>query len=69
MMKTGSMALLAAAALVLAGCSTLRGAGIGGAVGAGAAAVTDHDVKDGALIGAGAGAVVGTVAGDDDDGD
>lgn len=54
--------LIAAGALALSGCSTVRGAGIGAAVGAGAAAVTDHDVKDGAVIGAGAGAVVGTVA-------
>lgn len=65
-MKIGTISLLVAGALAVSGCSTLRGAGIGGALGAGAAAVTDHDVKDGALIGAGAGAVVGTVAGDGD---
>jgi len=54
--------LMAAGALAVSGCSTVRGAGIGAAVGAGAAAVTDNSVKDGALIGAGTGAVVGTVA-------
>jgi predicted small secreted protein len=54
--------LLAGAALAISACSTVRGAGIGAAVGAGAAAVTDQPIKDGAVLGAGAGAVVGTVA-------
>lgn len=61
-MKYLWLPLIAAGALAVSGCSTLRGAGIGAAVGAGAAAVTDKDVKDGAAIGAGAGAVIGTVA-------
>ncbi len=54
--------LLAGAVLAISACSTVRGAGVGAAVGAGAAAVSDHDVRDGAVLGAGAGAIVGTVA-------
>ena len=61
-MKTLWITLMAAGALAVSGCSTVRGVGIGAAAGAGAAAITDKSVKDGALIGAGAGAVVGTVA-------
>lgn len=54
--------LLASGAMTLSACSTVRGAAIGGVAGAGVAAVTGHKVKDGAVLGAGAGAVVGTVA-------
>lgn len=55
-------ALLAFGALALNACSTLTGAAIGGAGGAGVAAATGGDVKKGAAVGGVAGAVVGTVA-------
>lgn len=61
-MKHICLLLIAAGALTVSGCSTLRGAGIGAAVGAGAAAVTGNDVGKGAAVGGAAGAVVGTVA-------
>jgi osmotically inducible lipoprotein OsmB len=48
----------------LAGCSTLRGAAIGGAGGAGVAAATGGDVEQGAAVGGVGGAVVGTVVDD-----
>ncbi len=54
--------LLAPATLMASGCSTVRGAAIGGAAGAGVAAVTGHSVEKGAAIGGVSGAVVGTVA-------
>jgi len=52
---------LIVAALSMSACSTLRGAAIGGAGGAGVAAVTGKDVGKGAAVGGTAGAVVGTV--------
>ncbi len=55
-----SVALLTAA-VSMSACSTLRGAAIGGAGGAGVAAVTGKDVGKGAAVGGTAGAVVGTV--------
>lgn len=55
-----SAALVAAAALMSA-CSTLRGAAIGGAGGAGIAAATGGSVEKGAAVGGTAGAVAGTV--------
>ena len=54
--------LLAVSALSLPACSTLRGAAIGGAGGAGVAAATGGSVEKGAAVGGAAGAVVGTVA-------
>lgn len=60
-MKHLVIALIAVGSMAVSGCSTLRGAGIGGAVGAGAAAVTGNDVGKGAVIGGATGAVVGTV--------
>lgn len=56
----GSMLL--AAAVSISACSTLRGAAIGGAGGAGVAAATGGSVEKGAAVGGTAGAVVGTVA-------
>lgn len=58
--------IFTAAALTLAmgglsACSTLKGAGLGAAGGAGVAAATDGDVKKGAAVGGTGGAVVGTV--------
>lgn len=49
-------------AVILSGCSTLRGAAIGGVAGAGVAAVTGHSVEKGAAVGGVGGAVIGTVA-------
>lgn len=60
-MKLVLIGLITSAALAVSGCSTLRGAGIGAAAGAGTAVVTDNDVGKGAAIGGAAGAVVGTV--------
>lgn len=60
MKKSVVVATLAAAAM-LSACSTLRGAAIGGAGGAGVAAVTGGDVEKGAAVGGTAGAVVGTL--------
>lgn len=53
---------LAATALSMSACSTLRGAAIGGAGGAGVAAATGGSVERGAAVGGTAGAVIGTVA-------
>ena len=53
---------LAAAAMSISACSTLKGAAIGGAGGAGVAAATGGSVQRGAAVGGTAGAVVGTVA-------
>jgi osmotically inducible lipoprotein OsmB len=61
MKKVLAPALFAAVALSLPACSTLRGAAIGGAGGAGVAAVTGGDVEKGAAVGGAAGAVVGTI--------
>lgn len=55
-------ALLLAAGTSLSACSTLKGAGIGAAGGAGIAAATGGSVEKGAAIGGTGGAVVGTVA-------
>jgi hypothetical protein len=54
-------ATLVACGLSMSACSTLRGAAIGGAGGAGVAAVTGGSVEKGAAVGGTAGAVVGTV--------
>ena len=53
--------ILGLAVASLSACSTLRGAAIGGAGGAGVAAVTGGDVEKGAAVGGTAGAVVGTI--------
>lgn len=62
MKRTIFMATLLSSAIALSGCSTLRGAAIGGAAGAGVAAVTGGNIGTGAAVGGGAGAVIGTVA-------
>lgn len=62
MRTTIGAALLALGAFSVSGCSTLTGAAVGGAAGAGVAAATDHDVKTGAAVGAVTGGVIGTVA-------
>ena len=62
MKKIAISALILAAAVSISACSTLKGAGIGGAGGAGIAAATGGDVEKGAAVGGTAGAVVGTVA-------
>ena len=62
MKKIALSALVVASAVSMSACSTLRGAAIGGAGGAGVAAVTGNDVGKGAAVGGTAGAVVGTVA-------
>jgi osmotically inducible lipoprotein OsmB len=54
-------ALLVASAASMSACSTLRGAAIGGAGGAGVAAATGKSVEKGAAVGGVGGAVVGTV--------
>ena len=54
--------VLIVAALSMSACSTLRGAAIGGAGGAGVAAATGGSVEKGAAVGGAGGAVVGTVA-------
>lgn len=61
MKKTFLLLMLGAAAVSTSACSTLRGAAIGGAGGAGVAAVADDDVEKGAAVGGAAGAVVGTI--------
>lgn len=61
MKKFAISALLVASAVSMSACSTLRGAAIGGAGGAGVAAITGKDVGKGAAVGGTAGAVVGTV--------
>ncbi|HTG37836.1 hypothetical protein [Sphingomonas sp.] len=64
MRKLIATTLLIAAAGTMGGCSTLRGAAIGGAGGAGVAAATGGDVEKGAAVGGVGGAVVGTVVDD-----
>jgi osmotically inducible lipoprotein OsmB len=61
MKKIAMSAALIACGLSMSACSTLRGAAIGGAGGAGVAAVTGKSVEKGAAVGGAAGAVVGTV--------
>ncbi|TXC67999.1 hypothetical protein FSB78_18660 [Sphingomonas ginsenosidivorax] len=56
-----SLAALTLAMSGLSACSTLKGAGLGAAGGAGVAAATDGDVKKGVTVGGAGGAVVGTV--------
>ena len=60
-MKRTLIALVAAGSLLLSGCATLAGAGVGAGVGAVAAGATGGNVKKGAVIGGATGAVVGTV--------
>ncbi|WP_235512672.1 hypothetical protein [Sphingomonas sp. Leaf17] len=62
MKKIAVSALILASAVSLSACSTLRGAAIGGAGGAGVAAATGGSIEKGAAVGGTAGAVVGTVA-------
>jgi predicted small secreted protein len=64
MKKLVAPALLLAVAVPLSACSTLTGAGVGAAGGAGVAAATNGDVEEGAAVGGVGGAVVGTVVGD-----
>jgi osmotically inducible lipoprotein OsmB len=61
MKKLLATTMLLAAAGSLGACSTLRGAAIGGAGGAGVAAATGGDVRTGAAVGGTAGAIVGTI--------
>ena len=61
MKKLALSALLLAAAVSVSACSTLKGAGIGAAGGAGVAAATGGSVEKGAAVGGAGGAVVGTV--------
>ncbi|MEE2916181.1 MAG: hypothetical protein VYB32_03820 [Pseudomonadota bacterium] len=61
MKKIAISALLVASAASMSACSTLRGAAIGGAGGAGVAAATGGSVEQGAAVGGAAGAVAGTV--------
>lgn len=61
MKKFALSALLVASAVSMSACSTLRGAAIGGAGGAGIAAATGGNVEKGAAVGGVGGAVVGTV--------
>ena len=51
MKKIAMSAALVVAAVSMSACSTLRGAAIGGAGGAGVAAVTGKDVGKGAAVG------------------
>ncbi len=64
MKKLIATTMLLAAAGSLGACSTLRGAAIGSAGGAGVAAATGGDVREGAAVGGVGGAVVGTVVDD-----
>lgn len=64
MKKIAMSTALMLGALSISACSTLRGAAIGGAGGAGVAAVTGGDVEKGAAVGGVGGAVVGTVVDD-----
>ena len=61
MKKIALPLLLAATVMTTSACSTLRGAGIGAAGGAGVAAATGGSVEKGAAVGGAGGAVVGTV--------
>jgi osmotically inducible lipoprotein OsmB len=60
-MRIALTAVLGLAALSTSACSTLKGAAIGGAGGAGVAAATGGNVEKGASVGGVGGAVVGTV--------
>lgn len=62
MKKIAVSALLIASAVSMSACSTLKGAGIGAAGGAGVAAATGGSVEKGAAVGGAGGAVVVTVA-------
>ncbi|WP_294260048.1 hypothetical protein [uncultured Sphingomonas sp.] len=64
MRKLVATTLIVAAAGSLGACSTLRGAAIGGAGGAGIAAASGGDVEKGAAVGGVGGAVIGTVTDD-----
>lgn len=61
MNKIVTSVLLVASAVSMSACSTLRGAAIGGAGGAGVAAATGGSIEKGAAVGGVGGAVVGTV--------
>lgn len=61
MKKSITTLLLLASAASISACSTLRGAAIGGAGGAGVAAVSGGDVEKGAAVGGVAGGVVGAI--------
>lgn len=61
MKKLALPLMLVAATGMLGACSTVRGAAIGGAGGAGVAAASGGDVEKGAAVGGVAGAVVGTI--------
>lgn len=61
MKKIALAALLTATAFSASACSTLKGAAIGGAGGAGVAAATGGDVEKGAAVGGVGGGVIGTV--------
>ncbi len=64
-MKKGVLLLmLGATVIATSACSTMRGAAIGGAGGAGVSAVSGGDVKTGAAVGGAAGAVIGTIDND-----
>jgi osmotically inducible lipoprotein OsmB len=60
-MKKIVVTSLLTALMATSACSTLRGAAIGGAGGAGVAAVSGGDVEKGAAVGGAAGAVVGAI--------
>lgn len=73
MKRIASLAAVSAFALSLGACKTMDeenlqdtavGAGIGAAVGAGAAAVTGNDVATGAVVGGGVGAAAGAAEGE-----
>lgn len=59
-----SLAALTLAMSGLSACSTLKGAGVGAAGGAGVAAATGGSVEKGAAVGGAGGAVVGTAVDD-----
>ena len=59
MRKIMAIALMLGIAGMTSACSTLVGAGVGGAAGAGVAAATKGDVKKGAAVGTAAGAGAG----------
>ncbi|OWK33464.1 hypothetical protein [Sphingomonas dokdonensis] len=61
MKKAILLLMLGATAVSTSACSTLRGAAIGGAGGAGVAAATGGSVEKGAAVGGAGGAVVGTI--------
>ncbi|OWK28227.1 hypothetical protein [Sphingomonas mucosissima] len=61
MKKAVLLLMLGVTAVSTSACSTLRGAAIGGAGGAGVAAVTGGSVEKGAAVGGAGGAVVGTI--------